>query len=167
MVGTKLDLLLQEIEHYIDLPYFINTSRLPKDNVFVGKGTWQEIKSISSDYNTLKKAHLGIDCSGLAVHLLNFYFNLHLDVRKTSANMLTSAPLSKPITPDQIQTGDLIRQKNGHHILFVIQKIDDTVFYVHSSREGRGVRYGQTTIINENLTIPNDGIFRLKHLTLA
>jgi hypothetical protein len=161
MVGTKLDLLKQEIKNYLDIPYFINLPKPQekKSNLFSGKGTWQEIKAISSDYKTLKKQKIGLDCSGLAVHLLNIFFNINLDVRHTSANMLTSPPLSKPITDfNSIQTADLIRTKNGHHVIFIIEKIDNILSCVDSSREGRGVRLQNIPLSAISQT---NGVFRL------
>lgn len=143
MARTKLiSELKTEIDHYLGIPYFINSQKLAKDNLYVGKGTWQEIKKISNDYKTLKKLGIGIDCSGLVVHLLNFFFDLHLDVRKTSANMLTSPPLSSQVSDyAHIKTGDLVRQKNGHHVLFVIKANNQNIECVESSRQGRGVHY--------------------------
>jgi hypothetical protein len=73
--------------------------------------------------------------------------------------MLTSSPLSKKINISKIQTGDLIRQKNGHHLLFVIEKIGNKVIYVDSSLKGRGVRYGEFDITDK--TFLYDGLFRL------
>lgn len=174
MVGTKLDLLKQEIANYIGIPYFINSHHLAADNAFVGKGSVKEIAletvhlanlqniklldfTSVQIYNFQKKNHLGIDCSGLACHLLNFYFGTTLDVRKTSANMLTSAPLSQLVT--DIKTGDLIRQKDGKHVLFVIEKTNNNVLYVHSSPKNRGVAYGQFDITKPNIKF--DGIYRL------
>jgi hypothetical protein len=176
MVGDKLVELKNEISHYIGLPYFTNSRHLTADNVFVGKGTAKEIalKTIElanpekiklTDltpkqlYNFQKKHHLGIDCSGLTCHLLNFYHNINLNVRKTSADMLTSAPLSSKIDTNLVATGDLVRQKNGHHLLFIIEKIGNSIYYVDSSFSGRGVRYGQFDLNDK--TIPNQGIFRL------
>lgn len=142
MAGSKLTKLQQEINHYLGIPYFSNTRHLKKGNVYVGKGTWSEIKSISSDYNYLKKNGIGIDCSGLVCHLLNFYFHTRLDVRKTSADMLTSPLLSQPISNlNEIQTGDLIRQKDGRHVVFIIKKKGSFLLCVESSRQGRGVHY--------------------------
>ncbi|HBP51163.1 TPA: hypothetical protein DD455_02415 [Candidatus Shapirobacteria bacterium] len=73
--------------------------------------------------------------------------------------MLSSAPLSKQIDISDTQTADLIRQKDGHHLLFVIEKIGDKVVYVDSSRKGRGVRYGEFDITDKNFK--HNGVFRL------
>ena len=165
MAGTKLNLLKQEIEHYLGLPYFKNVGKFKNsgDNAYVGKGSAKEIALATIDranqeniklidftpqqmYNFQKKHHLGIDCSGLAVHLLNFYFDTNIDPRKTSADMLTSTPLSKKIKISEATTADLIRQEDGHHVLFVIEKINDQIYYIDSSLKGRGVKFGQLPI---------------------
>ena len=177
MARIKLEELRSEILKYIGLPYHTNKPKLiSTDNVLVGKGNAKEIAlktiEIANDlnikllnlsskqiYNLQKKNKIGIDCSGLACHLLNFYFETDLDVRKTSADMLTSNPLSRRIDVHDIQTADLIRQKNGHHLLFVIEKIGDKVIYVDSSFQGRGVHYGEFEITDK--TFPYDGAFRL------
>lgn len=191
MAGTKLiEQLRQEINHYLGIPYYSNTQKLAKGNVYVGKGNWQEIRSISSDYKFLKKNNIGIDCSGLICHLLNFYLNSKLDVRKTSADMLTSHPISQQINSlDQVQTGDLIRLDGGKHVLFIVERVGDTIHYVHSSDRTkiRGVHLGTITIIDPRKNLnqqvwsdqtlsgqpysslfnpaDGDGVFRLKFLT--
>ena len=177
MAGTKLDLLRLEISKYIGLPYHTNLPKINSpESALVGKGSAKEIalKTIEfantenirlidlnpqQIYNFQKKHQLGIDCSGLAVHLLNFYFGTKLEVRRTSADMLTSAPLSKKIPITGAKTGDLIRQKSGHHVLFIVEKIDNQIIYVDSSLKGRGVRYGQFDIIDQNFKY--DGAYRL------
>ncbi len=177
MVRTKLEDLRQEILKYIGVPYHINIPKLiSKENVLVGKGNAKEIAlktieianqnnikllelSPQQIYNLQKKNNIGIDCSGLVCHLLNFYFGTKLDVRKTSADMLTSTPLSQKINFSDIKTADLIRQKNGHHVLFVIEKIGNKVIYVDSSRNKRGVRYGEFEINDKNFK--SNGAYRL------
>jgi hypothetical protein len=177
MVGTKLDLLRLEISKYIGLPYHTNVPKLiSPDNVLIGKGNAKEIalKTIEfaneeniklidlnpqKIYNFQKKHKIGIDCSGLACHLLNFYFGTNLNVRLTSADMLTSKPLSQKIPISEATTGDLIRQKSGHHLLFIVEKIGDKIIYVDSSLKGRGVRYGEFVITDKNFKY--DGIYRL------
>lgn len=177
MARIKLNELRQEILKYIGVPYHKNIPKIISlDNVLLGKGSAKEIalKTIEIAnksnikildltpkhiYNLQKKNKIGIDCSGLACHLLNFYFDTKLNVRRTSADMLTSTPLSKKIDIANIQTADLIRQKNGHHLLFVIEKIGDKVIYVDSSLKGRGVRYGEFDTTDK--TFKHDGVFRL------
>jgi len=183
MVRIKLDELKKEIEKYINVPYFINIPPLKLEKpepVLVGKGSAKEIalKTIElanqnninlvnldsqQIYNFQKKNHLGIDCSGLASQLLNFILKKDiLPITKTSANSLTSKPLSNSVPLSQIKTGDLIRQDNGHHVLFVVEKINDHVIYVDSSQKNRGVQYGQFDITAPEIKI--DGVYRLKQL---
>lgn len=177
MVGNKLDLLRLEISKYIGLPYHTNIPKISSpENVLLGKGNAKEIalKTIEfanqenvklidlnpqQIYNFQKKHHLGIDCSGLACHLLNYYFNLKLNVRSTSAAMLTSKPLSQKISLSEAKTGDLIRQKSGHHVLLIVEKNDQQIVYVESSKKGRGVRFGSFDIKDKSFKY--DGIYRL------
>lgn len=177
MVGTKLELLRLEISKYIGLPYHTNVPKIDSPQAsLVGKGSAKEIalKTIEfanneniklidlnpqQIYNFQKKHKLGIDCSGLACHLLNFYFDLSLNVRHTSAAMLTSKPLSQKISLSEAKTGDLIRQKSGHHVLFIVEKNDNQITYVDSSVKGRGVRYGHFDITDKNFKY--NGIYRL------
>lgn len=189
MVRNELiDQLNTEISHYIGIPYWkniIKDGKIIKEGYFGGKGNAkdialktvelansQNIKILNLNpkqiYNFQKKNKIGIDCSGLVCQLLIFYGNLlnkkiSLNPRKTSADMLTSTPLSRKITNQKdIKTGDLIRQKNGHHILFVINKDKDIITYVDSSRLGRGVRYGQANLTDKNFQ--NQGVYRLLFL---
>lgn len=185
MVGSKLKKLKQEINNYIGLPYMTNIIRdgkIIKERVLGGKGHWKDIKKETQKlatsqnlnlkkltskqiYQFQKKHKIGIDCSGLASQLLIFYGHIlgkkiNLNPRRTSADMLTSTPLSLKITDyNQIQTGDLVRQKNGHHILFIIEKVGKNINYVDSSFWGRGVHYGQFDITDP--TFDNQGIYRL------
>jgi len=173
MAGDKL---IIEVEKYLGLPYFSNSGKHKTlgNNVFVGKGSAQEIAlatinlanqariklvnlTSSQIYNFQKKHYLGIDCSGLACHLLNYCFGAHLDVRKTSANMLTSSPISQQIESIDTRAGDLIRQKNGRHVLIIISNNKKQITYIHSSRETHGV-----VLETKNITdIHNQGFFRL------
>jgi len=176
MVGDKLTLLKVEIQKYLGLPYFTNKGKFKNSgsNAFVGKGTAKEIALETIDlanqqniklidfsakdiYNFQKKNHLGIDCSGLACHLLNFYFDTDLNPRRTSADMLTSPPLSKKI--DDPTSGDLVRQKNGKHLLFILEKIGDTITYIDSSLKGRGVRVGSFSLLDPKFK--HNGFYRL------
>ena len=180
MAGNKLDLLKQEIQCYVGLPYsknILKDGKIIKEQFLGGKGNCRQIATetirlaeqqkidltkLSSQefYNFQKKNHLGIDCSGLVSQLLNFYFDTKINPRKTSADMLTSAPISKQITDlNDLQTGDLVRQKNGHHVLFIIEKQGNIIYYVDSSFEGRGVKYGQSDVTDK--TFIHQGFFRL------
>lgn len=179
MAGIKLNKLKLEITKYIGIPYFtnnppVNFPYIP-DNVVLGKGTSRDIAlktielanlekiklldlSPQQIYNFQKKHHLGIDCSGLACHLLNFYFDKNIDARKTSADMLTSPPLSKNIPISKATTGDLIRTNHGHHVIFIIEKIGQILHCVDSSHHHRGVRY-QEISLNSPLLLEN--VYRL------
>lgn len=145
---------------------------LSSNNVLIGKGTAKEIAlqtiefanvqkinllklSNQQIYNFQKKNHLGIDCSGLICHLLN----LKVNVRKTSANMLTSPPLSHQVKT-LLQPNDLIRQKNGKHVLLVLEINKNLITYIHSSRDTKGV-----VIETKNIKdIPNDSFWRITSL---
>jgi len=180
MVRNKLIELKEEIEHYIGLPYsknILKDGKIIKEQFLGGKGNCRQIATETirlaqkqkidltqlnnqEFYNFQKKNHLGIDCSGLVCQLLNFYFDAKLEPRKTSANMFTSSPISKEITDlDKLQTGDLVRQKNGHHVLFIIEKQGNIINYVDSSLSGRGVKYGKADITDKSFI--NQGFFRL------
>ncbi len=185
MVRDKLNELKQEIEHYVGIPYMINViydGKIIKERFLGGKGNWKDIQKETQKlakqenidlkrltpkqiYNFQKKHKIGIDCSGLVSQLLNFYGQLlgkkvDLNPRRTSADMLTSSPLSKKIDDlNNIQTGDMIRQKNGHHVLFIIEKTNKTISFVDSSLLGRGVKYGQFDITDP--TFDNQGVYRL------
>jgi len=183
MVGNKLSLLKQEIEHYIGLPYsknILKNGKIIKEQFLGGKGNCRQIATetikiaqkqkidltkLNSQefYNFQKKNHIGIDCSGLACQLLNFYFQANLNPLQTSAHMLTSSPISKEITNlNDLKTGDLVRQKNGHHVLFIIEKQDNIIKYVDSSFSGRGVKYNQADLTDKSFI--NQGFYRLLFL---
>jgi len=160
-----------KLNEYLGIPYFINTGKhkvLSPNNALVGKGTAKEIAlqtiefanlqkidllkfSHQQIYNFQKKNHLGIDCSGLVCHLLE----LKVDVRKTSADMLTSMPLSKPVK--KLQAGDLIRQKDGHHVLLVLENNKNIITFIHSSFSYYGVIMETTPLAK----IDNQGFFRI------
>jgi len=179
MVRTKLTQLKEEIEHYIGLPYSKNVlknGKIIKEQFLGGKGNCRQIATETirlaqkqnvdlvkltnqEFYNFQKKNHLGIDCSGLACQLLNFYLKTDLNPRRTSANMLTSSLISKEIAPNEIKTGDLVRQKNGGHVLFIIEKQGNIINYVDSSISGRGVKYGKADLTDKSFV--NQGFFRL------
>ncbi|MBP9817793.1 C40 family peptidase [Candidatus Shapirobacteria bacterium] len=169
MARIKLTELKTEIQKYLGIPYFKNTGKYKNsgDNVMVGKGNAHEIalktvemanskniKLLELDdqqiYNFQKKHHLGIDCSGLVCHLVNFCFDKNLNPRRTSADMLTTAPIASPIDLSLITTGDLIRLDSGHHVLLVVEKTKELIVYIHSSDKTtiRGVHYGTIEINN-------------------
>ncbi len=179
----QLNLLKTEIQKYLGLPYLINR---PKSKIFnditqVGKASAHQLalKTIEianqqivkildlnpkEIYNFQKKNHLGIDCSGLACQLLNYYAEImgikfHLPPRTTSADTLTSPPLSSPIDVKNLTTADLIRQKNGNHVVFIIEAKLPHLYCVESSRLGRGVRL--IKFVTDNPPPSTNGYFRL------
>jgi hypothetical protein len=215
------DFIKAAIAPYLGIPYFINSPK-NKDqdsNAKVGKGNFEQIAKLTIQkakltntnltnatpkeiYQFQKKHHIGIDCSGLAFHLLNtlsiYLFNQDLNliligtdnqkgVRRLSAQQLTSPPNAVEIKDfHNIQTGDLIRMNQGKHLLFVIEKINHKINYVHNSQQTkkRGVHLGQISITDSQKTLNHqnwsdvthhnknysqffypdkgDGIFRLK-----
>ncbi|MFA5828114.1 MAG: hypothetical protein WC841_01945 [Candidatus Shapirobacteria bacterium] len=161
MVGAKLiSLLEKEVNNYLRIPY-----------LYGGKNTWEEIKKNFSEYKQLKKNKQGIDCSGLAYHLLDYYSKLlglgsiygHLigtegkrGASRVSANLFTSPPNSFPLyTYSDIRTGDLIRLDSGRHILFVLEYKKSQIRYVHSSHKTktRGVHLGEIQIVDPSKTL--------------
>jgi len=188
----------KEITLYLGIPYFINTPQNPyqKLNAQVGKGNRQQIKKYSQrvaqkeniNFDTLtplqryrfqKKHHIGIDCSGLAYHLVvdflyktkyNQSIRPHLvgtqnkdGPRKISAHLLTSPPNATPVTDRQkTQIGDLLRTNKGKHVLIIYKKTKNKIYYIHSSPRHRGVRTGIITI---SKFPPDHKVFRLKCLT--
>lgn len=173
MAWVKLEKLLsQEINHYLGIPYAKNHWKngiLIKEAAFGGKGTWREIdyatlcagekyqvntNSLSPKklHNFQKKHHIGIDCSGLVYHLLNF-IDISLGnsgilykvtspnkdrgqygVRSLSADSLTKPHNSYPVSDySHVQIGDIIRHHRGTHILLIINKKANRLHYVHSS----------------------------------
>ncbi|MFA7676145.1 MAG: hypothetical protein WCY28_01915, partial [Candidatus Shapirobacteria bacterium] len=85
MAGNKLELLKQEIQYYIGLPYsknILKDRKIIKEQFLGGKGNYRQIAAETirlaqkqkidlvkltnqEFYNFQKKNHLGIDCSGL------------------------------------------------------------------------------------------------------
>ncbi|RLC35136.1 hypothetical protein DRH14_01515 [Candidatus Shapirobacteria bacterium] len=226
MVRSQLAQTIKaEIEHYLNIPYAINklkNGHIVEEVPYGAKGNWLQIKNITKKitkkekidlskpssqqlYNFRKKHKIGIDCSGLAYHLLDKTYQLLFNqsikfklvgtnnkkgVRRLSANMLTNPINSMPILKyENIQTADLIRFNQAKHVIFIVEKKDNIITYVHNSRytQKRGVHYGQIKITNPQKSLnfqqwsdthlngqpysqfffPNsgDGIFRLKCLT--
>lgn len=188
MAGTELITAFRvEISHYLGIPYFSNVGihKNHGTDAQIGKGNAKEIALLTIEtanlshikllnftnqqvYNFQKKHHIGIDCSGLACHLLEYYGSLigkpaNLKPRITSANLLTSPPLSVPINIDEISTADLIRQKSGKHVVIVVEKTATTLTYVDSQKIKRQVKYGQVKLNDKAFF--KDGIFRLVAFT--
>ena len=184
-----IPILKSEISPYLGLPYFINTgvNKNSGADEYVGKGNAKMIAlatiefanenkikiidlSPSELYRFQKKHHLGIDCSGLVCQIINvmarkFNQNLVLDVRHTSANMLTSLPLATQIDLKEMKPTDLVRQKNGHHVAMIVEINQEDILYVESSLSRRGVKYGQINI-NDPLFFAQ-GLFRLNNLSIG
>ncbi len=170
MVRSNLDKLKHYIDSYIGLPYWSNKL---KNGPFKGKGTSAQIRKITSTnlkpidiYRFQKKHKIGIDCSGLAYHLLNYWHKLHTGQsiktkiigtdskhgpRRVNVCMLADPKNSIKISNlSDIKTADLIVLNGQKHVLFVIKKIKDKIYYVHSSQKTKktGVHYGTITITN-------------------
>lgn len=196
MDRTKLEKQLKkEINRYLGIPYFINTPQNPRQMlaVQVAKGDWRQIKKYTQKiaqekglnfnnftplqrYRFQKKHHIGIDCSGLAYHLLDFLHQTkyHQSIRshligtqgktgprRLSAHLLTSPPNALLIANRQkIQAGDLIRTKKGKHLLFIYKKTKTKIYCIQSSRWGRGVKLDSLAKLPPSATL-----HRLKCLT--
>ncbi|MFA6518536.1 MAG: hypothetical protein WCV93_02665 [Candidatus Shapirobacteria bacterium] len=190
MARTKLEkLLTEEVNHYLGIPYAKNywkNNLLIKEAILGGKGTWPEIDyattcagekyqvditSLSPKelYNFQKKHKIGIDCSGLVYHLLDFIdknigangilFKVvsvnpnhgKYGVRSLSADSLTNSINSYPITNySHVQLGDLIRHHQGKHTLLITGQKNNRLNYVHSSLTTlvSGVHTGYIKIID-------------------
>jgi hypothetical protein len=141
------------IKHYLGIPYYSNIHHIKTDNIaLVGKGNYKEIKKAIKEFPDKR---IGIDCSGLVCQLLQLPYN----PRKTNADMLTSPPLSHQISLSEVKSGDLIRQKNGHHVVIIIKKNKESIDYIHSSRKTKGVVIGTEKLSNKEFF--KDGVFRL------
>ena len=149
-------------------PYFINTkSQRAGLRVLIGKGDPGEIEREVNVHSQLKgldiyklneseirnfmiENHIGIDCSGLVVHILNYWLKkqslrpliYYLEfsnrslisklkrklrpVEQIGANLLTNSNNSKAITNlNDVRPGDLIRSKgqrtNSHHLMLITE----------------------------------------------
>jgi len=211
MARSNLDKLKYYIDKYIGLPYWSNRLEngiIVEKGPYSGKGSYKQIKKISPTnlkpidiYRYQKKHKIGIDCSGLVYHLLNFWYKLHthssiktkiigregkLGPRRVNVQMLSNPQNSIKINDlSDIKTADLIVLNGQKHVLFIIEKIKNKIYYVHSSQKTKktGVHYGTITITNpdkplnyqqfsditktdipyQNLFFPNkgDGSYRL------
>lgn len=147
MAWTKL------IPHYLGIPYYSNIHHIKSNNIaIVGKGSYLDIKKAQLLFPNRR---IGIDCSGLVCQILS----LPVNPRQTNANMLTSAPLSHKIDIKDARSGDLIRQKNGHHVVLIIKKDSEEIEYLESSRKARGVVKGKISIHDKKFF--NEGVWRL------
>ncbi len=176
MARSNLDKLKKYIDSYIDLPYWSNKLRngqIIDNGPFGGKGTTAQIREITPSnlksidiYRFQKKHKIGIDCSGLTYHLLNYWCKLHtgksiktkiigtegkFGPKRVNVQMLSSPQNSIKISNlSDIKTADLIVIDQKKHVLFVIEKIKDKIYYVHSSQKTKktGVHYGTITLTN-------------------
>ncbi len=186
MARSKLNTLKQEINHYIGIPYWSN--KLDKGKIVLsgpygGKGSRKQIEahtqklikknSLSATkltkqavYNLQKKNRLGIDCSGLTYHLLDFWSRLNTGVsirkfvvgtngksgpRRVNVQSLAKKANSTKVTNlVDIKTGDMLVINKASHVLFVINKTDSFITYIHSSlyTKKRGVHLGRVKIVN-------------------
>lgn len=99
----------------------------------------------------MEKNRIGIDCSGFVFHLANYLDkenggtglankllkNNHLPswraAWRINADLLTSSKYTKEISLENVQSGDLIRVRGGHHVLFVVKVKGGLIIYAHSS----------------------------------
>ena len=162
------------------IPYFINRTGIP-NAPFAGKANYKQINIVTQlaaksegfnlsnlspqdIYRLQKRHHVGIDCSGLVYHLLDFYYkqntgksirnliigtNDKIGPRRVNALMFSHPQNSHIIKnyPD-VKTGDLIITNNKKHILFIVEVTKNQISYVHSSQKTatRGVHSGILTI---------------------
>lgn len=178
MVRSNLDKLKHYIDSYIGIPYWSNKLKngiIVESGPFRGKGTAAQIKRITPKtvsanqidiYRFQKKHKIGIDCSGLAYHLLNFWFKLHTNSsvktkiigtkgifgpKRVNVQMLANPQNSIKINNlSDIKTADLIIINGQKHVLFIIEKNGNQIFYVHNSHKTKktGVHFGTITITN-------------------
>lgn len=190
MVRTKLTTAFRAaISKYLGIPYARNEWQngvLVKESVFGGKADWTDIEyatkcaaeaeGINYQHLTpdsklkLQKRHkIGIDCSGLAYHLMDELDRLKggqgilfkvSSVQKISGTygprVLSAAELTHPHNAvkvskyEEIKTGDLIRHHNGTHILIITEYKNQLIKLVHSSKGTvvNGVHYGQIKIVD-------------------
>lgn len=156
----------------------------------------------------LYRNKIGVDCSGLAYQILDSFnqsgLGRSLDTYitptpggnpfnqkrfRTNADYLTNASNSRPVSSiAEIQAGDLIRLDGGRHVTVILELQENTLTYIHSTREYTqmsGVHFGQIKITdtskslelqdwqeitNDDQTLgkqyfhpsQGDGVFRLK-----
>jgi len=147
MAWTKL------IPKYLGIPYYSNIHHIKSNNIaLVGKGNYRQIIQAQKEFPNTR---IGIDCSGLVCQILGLPYN----PRRTNANMLTSAPLSHQIPISEIKSGDLIRQKNGHHVVLIIKKNKENIEYIETSRKTKKVI--KSTIPIDDKDFFCEGVWRL------
>lgn len=167
-----------------------NSATLAKDTIEIAREKDFNLESASVEEirKFMEENWLGIDCSGLAYHLLD---DLLKEIGKggmqeigfPKASSTNVAKLTEPefshkiINWDLVQSGDLIRlnSEDADHVLIVVEAKGKTINYAHSSgaTNPTGVHRGE--IVNgqfpEDLKVFNynekagDGIFRLRALS--
>lgn len=162
----------------VKTPYFMrykNSGHQGAHYALSGKGRPEDIESLANEYaraekfdfdthtpleirSFLLRNSLGIDCSGLAMWLLDAWLQemgegrvwervsaprglickLKFKLRpenNINTDMLTSEPGSRKIqTVLGIRSGDLIRTRAGRHVLFVTATSAKAINYLHSTR---------------------------------
>lgn len=180
----------------VPIPYILNKGRW-RFWKSVGKGNPETIRrelyqqaeyeqfdlenaSAFDIYSFMREKRIGIDCSGLAYHLLDSYLQAISSVRlkevlikkpgiigsvektllrfkrerrinvATLASELNSIAIS---TIDDIQVGDMIRlSKERDHVLIVVNRSDSIIEYVHSSNmtKKQGPHFATISLVNSN-----------------
>lgn len=196
--------VLKLINNYLDLsigsykiscPYFQNSSLKSFRPVNIGKGLPEDIERVANKLIInikqptkdliLKRMidnHLGIDCSGLTMRILDLLLKikLHIDIRQAikpskigllrfirhylrtytnlSANTLTSKINCIPVSLNNVSPGDLIRAGTEHvGIIFEVTKIKEIVTnikYIHSIDGGNNIGVIVGTISVTNISLP-------------
>jgi len=137
--------------------------RARKKNVQLGKLAKKELRAF------LRQNRIGVDCSGLVFNLANsldrerggqgiapriFNRNKFPDWNpawRASAEKLTNDKVAKKINLKDIGVGDLIRNRGGRHVLFVVESNNNSLTYVHSSTmltKETGVHLGTIKIVD-------------------
>ncbi len=179
-----------------------------------GKGDYSEInrelnKAVSANQKIIidkqdivklaRRKRIGIDCSGFVFRLLSELIRLQYQncpvksleevfsegIFRTNADKLTLGNhVIKVKLFSRSKLGDLIRINNGRHVAVVLEKKNNMITYIHSSKVTKesGVHTGTIMINNTNQTLEwreitrdninfgdkyfhlhdGDGIFRLK-----
>ncbi len=137
-----------------------DTIQIAKEQNFdLGKASIEEIRKF------MEQNMLGIDCSGIAYHVLDYLLkksgkrsmldNGFPKASATNVAILTSDQFSTPIEMGNTQPGDLIKlnSKKASHILIILET-GNNIIYAHSSgiTNPTGVHTGQI----ENGKFPDD-----------
>jgi len=189
-MGTETKTLSKEalavIDNYLSLPelgvpcpYYININNTKGLAVEVGKGTPEEIVEeakelahkarVSLDAKNalafLAEHHLGIDCSGLAYHILDAEsqargegkLKKHIGlsfIKKwraaTNINVQKFVENSKVVSPKDVRPGDFLPHTNkyGRDHMWLIHAVDLPNIYYTESSQDHGVNQDQLNINN-------------------